>query len=213
MRRTIFSVAAATVALALLFFALGWGTLRQRIDTGPPSATGAQTALAVSTADRSAPRPDGVFDPTTCPTTVEGPTYRPPAVSSQTIDCRPGLYVITYALSGRSNTRAVPAGTEPRNWPLDGSVHPASQISFAAANGYTELPAPMATPTYYDIYAARFGQTSVRVTAPKNGYGPYRLEWLKAGRLFTIIAVRGVTNTGPSGVPLDELGKMADSVR
>lgn len=213
MRRRMFSVVVATVAVVVLFLALTSGTLLQRIGTRPASVTGAHSALAASTADRSAPRRDGVFDPATCPATVERPTYRPPAVSSQTIDCRPGLYVVTYALSGPSNTRAVPAGTEPKNWPLDGSVHPASQISFTAANGYTALPAPMATPTYYDIYAAQFGQTIVRVTAPKSGYGPYRLEWLKAGRLFTIIAVRGVTNTGPSGVPLDELGKMADSVR
>jgi len=204
-------VAAATAVLVLLLLAASSTLFRQGVGTSERSQPALAANAAIS-ANSSSAGLDGIFDPATCPSAAPQPRYRPQAVSTETTDCRPGLYIITYALSGQSNTRAVPSGVEPKDWPRDGSVHPASQISFSAVSGYTSLPAPMATPTYYDINAARFGQTTVRVTAPKNGYGPYRLEWLRAGQLFTIIAVRGVTNTGPSGVPLDELGKMADSV-
>lgn len=201
-------------------WATALGTLSAAAVLGSLASLAATPAQVATTSDRTSAaavsgstEPNGITDPAQCPAHLAGPTYRPREVSAQTTQCLPGLYVITYTLSGPSNTRAVPPGVQPKDWPLDGSVHPASQISFSAASGYTSLPAPMATPTYYDITPGRFGQTTVRVTAPKSGYGPYRLEWLKAGTLYTIIAVRGVTNTGPSGVPLEDLGRMADSVR
>jgi hypothetical protein len=56
------------------------------------------------------------------------------------------------------------------------------------------------------------GAGTARTTVPKNGYGPFRVEWTSGGKFYTLLCIRGNTGAGKSGVPLQALLKMAASV-
>lgn len=117
----------------------------------------------------------------------------------------------TYALSGLANRDTFPASGPSRS---DGTQHPASIITLSALYDPTGvLPAPLADPTYFFVRSLSIGGgRTARVSSPKSGYGPYRVEWVQGGEFYAIIGTRGFTSDGKSGVPLSQLVKMAESV-
>ena len=117
----------------------------------------------------------------------------------------------TYGLSGAANQDTIPTSGPSA---FDGTQHPRTIITLSALGDASgALPQSLADPTYFDVSLVDLGGgRSARVSQPKSGFGPYRVEWIQAGSLYTLLCARGKTISGTSGVPLSDLERMAESV-
>jgi hypothetical protein len=74
------------------------------------------------------------------------------------------------------------------------------------------------TSWYYTFNTLAVGYSQVingrtaHVTAPMNGYGLQDIEWREGSYHYVLTGDRLVRPTGPSGVPFEELARMAESV-
>jgi hypothetical protein len=171
-----------------------------------------------TTARLASPRPHptpSVTAPRPLPLPERLPTYLPP-----------GAHLRAQGRGGGSN---FPAAAYHATYSVNHST-----IGFIIVNDSTlkrcpvdqisEPPSPRARPCgpdtswYYTFNTLAVGYPQVingrtaHVTAPLNGYGLQDIEWREGAYHYVLTGNRLVRPTGPSGVPFEELARMAESV-
>jgi len=106
-----------------------------------------------------------------CRTSFPQPSYKPSLVTGEAANCTAQSRQVIYTLDGPSNALSVPTGVQPRDWPIDGSVHPGAYVFFTAVDGFQAMPLPMGGITHTESRTVTLRNGVGRVTVPKNGYG------------------------------------------
>lgn len=177
--------------------------------------TAAQLATGPSLRAAQAPSASGPYslvDPNDLAATHATPKYLPAGaehdVGKSTLH---GGWVDNWALPGNQNSRIMPlspAEAEPGVW-----YHPATGIAL------TQLPQSMSTfggadQRLANITTVDLGGVAGTVVTPISGYGVYRIAWVRGGVAYDLQSQRlKVSADGAmSGVPIDELMKVAQSI-
>lgn len=125
---------------------------------------------------------------------------------------------IVYDLHGRQNEETIP-GAAPDRWPDDeidsGAIHPATTITFVSYAGSQEIAKELAGDTVViDQRDFPQGNGDARVTRiENNGYGPVRVEWTDDDGSYVLLTVLGRTPDGRSGPEVEDLLRMAGSLK
>jgi hypothetical protein len=166
--------------------------------------------------------PPGVSGRTTvCETARTPPVARP--AGSKPIDA-PGALVsstqqvqreVTYTLAGSIN-----ADKTPRQWShidqgklLAGGYHGRTDIVFVTWTHATTLDPLGAGDYIVQVMQPLSSGGTARVTTMSNGWGPVRVEWTSGGNTYLLLTTHSITDQGPTGVPVNELLAMANSVK
>lgn len=213
-KRSWLSLGSAAVCAALLwssYAALMFRSSGGQQQRNGSAATGtAQSADAVSAANGE---DTDVNIPGQClGVAVVTPSYLPIGVLSvPDISCGAHNVLMVFRLVGAANSDTFPASGAATEF--DGSQHPASVLSFAETDGPANSLPDGIDPEFFAVRDITLTNGALaRVTTPLSGYGPHRIDWLMGNKLFTLLGTRGSTNEGDSGLPMDELIKIADSV-
>jgi hypothetical protein len=181
-------------------------------------ATSADTSLTEVTCAQVAPSP-AWLPPQVTATAIScvGPSAGPPTRSpsreqafantpDQPVSPATGqtVRITQYTLAGAAN-----ASTIARDY---SSGHPATTILLMTYVGVTSL-----SPALQDQYTNTTTMTLpsgvvARLTTMTNGYGPIRIEWTQGSNSYLLLSVHGITAEGVSGVPTDDLLKIAGSI-
>ena len=216
------------VALAVLAIVVGIFVNKpsRQPAEGAQSAAGAPRATVIQAAPAAASVPPSVppakalprlGSDSNCPASSAAASHRPtylPAKAAATpkVDCVGESSALIYSLLGVENADTFPAGGA--SGKADGSEHPASVIvvNTVPANGSLLPDAPTAD-AYVSVTTVTLSPgVSARVIAPTSGYGVYRIDWVKNGLVHQLVASRGHTDHGDTGLPLSELLRMAVSI-
>lgn len=158
--------------------------------------------------------PVGAGAPAAAAAVLHAPRYLPSGARAAPVAFpKAGAPLLAYCLPGRVNSDTMPPGgpTE-ANYRI---VHTPTciELFYVPAERNGKLP-----PSLVFGSASIVSQTTVaghpaRLTRPSHGIvGLLRLEWMADGLRFTLSVDRQQTSEGVSGISLDELRRVADSV-
>jgi hypothetical protein len=127
--------------------------------------------------------------------------------------CGRDFSLIKYGLAGRANKNTITQRPSGKLHSGSAAQHPAGTVLLITLPSHQgQLPAPSVSDKFFSISTVPLrGGGTARTTVPKNGYGPFRIEWTHDEKLYTLLCIRGNTSAGKSGVPLKALLKMAAS--
>ncbi len=207
-RRGLLSVSSATLVAVLLWFVAS--------HAGPREASGDQrkvtegsvvTAGVASTTDAD---PEVNLPEQCVGVALDKPQYLPTVVLPvPELSCGSHNVLMVFRLVGEANADTFPAS----GGLTDESQHPASVLSYAVTDNPSNSLPDAIDLEFFEVrtVSLKNGGTA-RVATPVSGYGPYRIDWVMSGKLFTLLGSRGSTDKGDSGLPMDELIKIAESV-
>lgn len=141
------------------------------------------------------------------------PSYLPPGtvLANTSRGDDPEYVEKEYQLPGPANADTIPPGG------IDDSnlyaVHPASVITVTYAPEVKAVPTEIVTGSEFsDVTPAVVGGHPAFVTTAKNGLGVVRIDWVDDAGYHIVMCDRLKTVDGISGVPADELLKVASSL-
>lgn len=92
-------------------------------------------------------------------------------------------------------------------------VHPETEILVSFNPSMTEFPEFIREEDeFFDVREVTIGDAKGLLTTPKNGLGAHRVDWISADGYHVVLEDRMRTKWGVSGVEVDELMKIAESV-
>lgn len=122
----------------------------------------------------------------------------------------PDVAVRQYALPGAANADTIPpTGIDEQNAL---TVHTATVLEVSFVPGVASVPPIGVDPTYFDIRDVTVAGLPALLSTPKNGFGAYRVDWMDAAGYHVVLCERQDTVDGTSGIPADELLRVADSL-
>lgn len=193
----------ALVGLLMSGVALQRGARPQRVVTGaapgwsgPPASTArSTTSLPAST---SCPPLQAILEPKyqLPPAPAVSLAWLPPGATASY--CRyPGSILVQIALPGKANANTI-AGT----------------VTVTVVSGLSKPPPIRAELPYSAVRTVVVKGYLATESYPANrGLGGYLIAWFEAGNYVQVGTDRGRTSSGESGVPLDELTRIANGVR
>jgi hypothetical protein len=140
----------------------------------------------------------------TCAQVAPSPTWLPPLVTAAAVSCVGAVRKTQYTLAGAANASTIA--------PRYRSGHPATTILLLTYVGVTELNSALQDQYTNAAMVTLPSGIVARLTTMTNGYGPVRIEWTRGSNSYLLLSVHGVTAEGASGVPTDDLLKIADSI-
>jgi hypothetical protein len=203
-------VGGATVVVILLGV-IGGGAWYLNRDTAPPSAA----VTKVEAAQGSSPKMESQQS-----TTNTVPAYLPQDASIDSTSHVPAQIVGSASEPARTDTYLSLSGpankdTVQTSQSLDrsGATHTGTDITIGYVADQTVLPpGPPADDAYFGSSSLDIGGNVARYTYPKNGYGPFKYEWIDQDGYHEVLCDRLTTSDGPSGVTTADLLKIADSL-
>jgi hypothetical protein len=149
-------------------------------------------------------------------TTSVNPTYLPPgATPDPAFHGYPGFpdaKGAQYLLAGPANADTVPPEgfTEENNR----TVHPATVLEVGFVAGMTALPSSLiqVSDSRYTVQPVQVAGLPALMTAPRNGFGTYRIDWLDAAGYHLVMCDRLDHVEGVAGLEPDELLAVARSL-
>jgi hypothetical protein len=115
-----------------------------------------------------------------------------------------------YQLAGAANANTIPASG------LDDSnvltAHTATTLTVTFVPGLSVVPDVPADPEFINVTPVEIGGVPAVLTTAKNGLGVQRIDWVDAAGYHIVMCERLSTVDGISGVPADELVKIAASL-
>lgn len=140
------------------------------------------------------------------------PTYLPASVSPvPTALCGSHTVLLQYRLLGEPNVDTLPPGGVPTA--EDGSQHPPSVLNLNVLDDPTGQGPENLQSEFYSVTRKTLASgLSVQISVPYDGYGPYRVEWTTAGKLVGLYGDRGKTDKARSGLAIEQVLRIADSV-
>jgi hypothetical protein len=146
-------------------------------------------------------------------TTSVSPTYLPPGATlfEQVGDERfPNVDENQYQLAGAANSDTLPpGGVDETTAP---TAHPATLLTVTFVPGMRSVPDLPADPAYFDIRATTVAGIPGLLTTPKSDFGVYRVDWIDSQGYHIVMCERRQTTDGTSGLPADELVRVASSL-
>jgi hypothetical protein len=159
------------------------------------------TSSATIVRPPASPGPSLSIDTSPAPPIPDAPAYLP---TGATLKARstlspPGTAILSYQLAGEANVAQGTRGLL-QVWITpdpDGTATFSSSIR-TASNGY---------------FARTVDGHPATLTVPISGVGGFSVQWKAGGRLLTVSMARNHTPQGLTGISVDELMRVADSIR
>jgi hypothetical protein len=127
----------------------------------------------------------------------------------------PGTNEVVFTLNGAANSDTLPEGVPEDDWDQAklraGAYHSATVVNMIEYVGSTRIQESLSG-SGNEVETVDLGSgVEARVTTPSGGLGALRVEWVVAGNSYLLLSARGTTASGPSGLEVGELVRMAAS--
>lgn len=115
-------------------------------------------------------------------------------------------WLVSYSLPGRANSNTIDEATF-----AGGTGHPETFLRLAIVPSADQFPA--ADPAYFTTRQVEIGAFPGRLSVPTSGYGLHSIVWFDGEQAYRVSVDRLRTPDGTSGVRVEELLRVAASIR